>query len=132
MTDTQTTAPTHLETIVDRYFDTWNVTDADLRLELCRRVWADDGHYLDPLFDARGPAAIAESLGAFQSQFPGHRVTRTTAIDTHHDRARFGWAVTAPDGSDVVRGLDVAVLAADGRLQSMIGFLGDLDEAVGS
>jgi hypothetical protein len=127
MTDTKTTATTSLETVVGRYFDTWNVTDADLRLALCRRVWTEDGHYLDPLFDARGPVAISESLGAFQAQFPGHRVARTTPIDTHHDRARFGWHVIAPDGTEAIRGLDVVLLAADGRFQSMTGFLGELD-----
>jgi SnoaL-like domain len=130
MTDTTATDHTHLETIVDRYVDTWNVADAELRLELCRRVWTDDGRYVDPIFDARGPAAIADSLGAFQAQFPGHRVTRTTAIDTHHDLARFAWAVTAPDGTEVFAGVDVVAVAENGRFRSMTGFLGDLPARV--
>lgn len=130
MTDTKAADQANLETIVERYFDTWNVADAELRLELCRRVWARDGHYVDPIFEARGPAAIAESLGAFQAQFPGHRVTRTTGIDAHHDCARFAWVVTSPDGTAVFAGVDVVVVADDGRFQSMTGFLGDLEGTV--
>ncbi len=55
---------------------------------------------------------------------PGHSLSRTTAIDAHHDHARFGWAVTGPDGTVALAGIDV-VTVADGRLRAAIGFFGD-------
>jgi hypothetical protein len=43
---------------------------------------------------------------------------------------RFGWQLTGPDGTVTVAGIDVGTLAADGRLQSVVGFFGPLSEAV--
>jgi hypothetical protein len=120
---------TTLERTIDRYFDTWNEGDGATRAALAAEIWAPDGRYVDPFLDATGPAAISDGIGGLQAQFPGHRVERTTAIDAHHDRARFGWHITSPDGGVMLAGIDVAVLAADGRLQSISGFLGDVDAA---
>lgn len=128
MTDT-TIDLTTFETTVDAYFATWNELDADRRAALCREVWAPDGRYSDPVLDATGPQTIADGLGALQAQFPGHTVARTTALDVHHDRARFGWQITGPDGVVAFAGIDVAVMGADGRLLSISGFIGDLAAA---
>jgi len=125
MTDT-TIDPAALETTVEGYFATWNEPDADRRTALCHEVWTPDGRYTDPLLDATGPQAIAEGLGALQSQFPGHAVARSTALDVHHDRVRFGWQITAPNGSVAFEGIDVAVVDQNGRLASITGFIGDL------
>jgi hypothetical protein len=122
-----TTEATAVEALLDRYFDTWNETDATRRLALCEQVWASDGRYTDPLLDAVGPAAISDGLGGLQAQMPGHRVDRSTAIDAHHDRVRFGWTVTSPGGDVVVAGVDVAALDADGKLSSIAGFFGELE-----
>ena len=43
----------------------------------------------------------------------------------------FDRELVAPDGAVVVTGLDVGELAADGRLQRMAGFFGDLARAGG-
>ena len=84
---------------------------------------------VDPLIEARGPEAIAAAIGELQEQMPGHSLSRTTAIDAHHDHARFGWAVTGPDGSVALAGIDVATFTADGRLRTAIGFFGDTSAA---
>jgi hypothetical protein len=127
MTTTDTAAvPTDLDATIDRYFATWNETDADRRRALCRQIWAADGHYSDPLLDATGPDAISDGLGSLQTHLPGHTVARSTEIDAHHDRARFGWTVTAPDGTIAVTGIDVVVFAPDGALHSISGFFGQV------
>ena len=124
---TNTDTATILEATIDRYVDSWNETDADARFAICREVWADDGRYVDPLVDATGPQAIADGLGGLQAQFPGHRVERVTGIDAHHDQARFGWTISGPDGSVVFAGIDIVAVAADGRLRTIAGFLGDME-----
>ena len=53
---------------------------------------------------------------------------RTTGIDSHHDTLRYGWELVGPDGTVVAIGLDVGVLADDGRLRRVNGFLGPLPE----
>jgi hypothetical protein len=63
------------------------------------------------------------------SHFPGHRFRRASAIDTHHDIARYGWELVAADGEVAVSGLDVVDIGPDGRLRRVVGFFGPLPEA---
>ena len=120
---------TSMEAVIDRYLESFNETDAALRSELAHEVWAHDGRLVDPLIEAIGPEQIAAAIGALQDQMPGHALLRTTAIDVHHTHARFGWVVAAPDGTVAVAGIDVVTFAPDGRMQSAIGFFGDLAAA---
>ncbi len=45
-------------TIVDTYLAMWNETDPKRRAQLIERAWANDGHYADPMLEARGHAAL--------------------------------------------------------------------------
>jgi hypothetical protein len=119
---------TDIETTVDSYLDMWNETDPRRRDEVISRAWTTDGHYVDPLLEAAGHDALSEMVNGVQAQFPGHRFRRTTAVDTHHDRVRFGWELAGPDGTVAVAGIDVGVVA-DGKLSSISGFFGDLTPA---
>lgn len=62
------------------------------------------------------------------AHYPAHRFEGTTAVDTHHGVARYGWQLVGPDGSIAVAGLDVAEFAADGRLTRVVGFFGPLTD----
>ena len=84
---------------------------------------------MDPLIDAVGPEAIAAAIGELRDQMPGHSLRMTTEVDAHHDLARFGWTVNAPDGTVAVAGIDVVTFAADGRLQTAVGFFGEVAAA---
>jgi hypothetical protein len=119
---TDITTPTD---VVDTYIDMWNEEDADRRADLIRTAWVDDARYRDPLLEADGPGGLSEMVAAVHGQYPGHRFRRTTGIDVHHDLARFGWELVAPDGAVFVAGVDVATLAEDGRLRTIAGFFGD-------
>jgi hypothetical protein len=118
--------PIIIEGAIDRYVTMFNEPDDATRGDLAKDVFVDDGRLVDPLVDATGPAHIAAAIGVLRDQMPGHSLARTTAVDTHHDQARFGWAVGAPDGTVAVAGIDVVTLDADGRIQAAIGFFGDL------
>ena len=63
------------------------------------------------------------------AHFPGHTFRRTTAVDSHHDVARYGWELVGPDGAVAMAGLDVAEFGADGRITRVVGFFGDLQPA---
>ena len=118
--------PTTTEDTIDRYVVMFNEPDDATRGELAKDVFADDGRLVDPLVDAAGPAHIAAAIGVLRDQMPGHSLARTTVVDAHHDQARFGWAVGAPDGTVAVAGIDVVTFDADGRIQAAVGFFGDL------
>ena len=119
-------------TLIDTYIDMWNETDADARTALIEKAWVADGaRYRDPLLEADGIAGLNDMIATVQSHYPGHVMRRTSGVELHHDLARFGWALTAPDGNVFVAGFDVAQLADDGRIRSIAGFFGDLPELEG-
>ena len=124
----QTTENPTIEATIDRYVVMFNEADDATRGELGKDVFVADGRLVDPLVDATGPAHIAAAIGVLRDQMPGHSLARTTLVDTHHDQARFGWAVVGPDESVAVAGIDVVTFDADGRIQTAIGFFGDLAE----
>jgi hypothetical protein len=128
MTDTITTHD--ITATVDAYFAMLNEPDDARRLAHARRAWADDGSFVDPMFQASGgPEPISEAVGGAQAQFPGHVLTRTSGIDAHHSLVRFSWRLADADGNVVLDGLDVAIVADDGRLSRLAGFFGPLPAA---
>lgn len=109
--------------LLDRYIATWNERDADKRRAAVDDLWAPEGTYTDPLAEVRGREAVDATIAAVQAQFPDFVFRPGELFDAHHDIARFTWELGPSDGEAVVIGFDVAVLAADGRLQHVHGFL---------
>ena len=110
-------------TVVDGYIATWNERDPDARRALVEATFADDADYLDPLMSGRGVREIDAMIAAAQQQFPAHTFTLAAGPDEHNDRVRFSWLVSPAGGEPVAGGTDFALLADDGRLQSVTGFL---------
>jgi hypothetical protein len=111
-----------IEKTVDTYLAMWNEADAVRRAELIERAWTSEAHYLDPVVEARGYDGLSDMVERVHEQFPAHRFRRTTAVDSHHGLLRFGWELVDDEGAVELSGLDVAVLADDGRLQRIAGF----------
>jgi hypothetical protein len=111
---------------IDAYFAIWNEPDEDRRRELGRQVWSGDGRYVDPYADTTGAEQFAAFIGMAHERFPEHEVRRSSAIDLHHDQARFSWQLVAADGKVVAGGIDVCILDEDGKLQQVAGFVGEL------
>ena len=126
---TDTSATAGVTRTTDTYIDAWNELDGGRRARLVESAWAADGHYLDPMLEAAGHAAISDMAAAVHAQYPGHRFRRVSGVDVHHDRVRFAWELVGPDGAPVVGGIDIGELAPDGRLQRITGFFGDLPAA---
>ena len=89
-------------------------------------VWAESGTYSDPQSDVRGRAALGGLIDAVNAQFPpGIEIRRTSAVDVHHNVARFAWTLSGEGIS--IEGIDIAFLSDDGkRLERVIGFFGPL------
>src|SRR4051794_4145347 len=117
-----TTTETTMDQLVDTYFAAWNEPDRTARLALAAQVFTDDAHYVDPLSDVTGHDALVDMVDTVRGQFPGATLERTGEIDAHHNLLRFPWHAVGDDGSVIVAGLDVAVLAPDGRLTAVAGF----------
>lgn len=113
-------------TTVDTYLSMWNETDPARRADRIRAAWIETGHYVDPLMEGKGYDGLSALVDGVQAQFPGATFRRTTGVDEHHALVRFGWELVGGDGSVVTTGLDIGVIAPDGRLDRIAGFLGDL------
>src|SRR5918911_593343 len=111
-----------IQTIVQRYIDTWNETDPQRRRALIAEVFTEDAAYTDPLAAVRGQAGIDQFIAAAQAQFAGLQFSLGSPIDAHHDQARFTWHLGPPGAEPVVIGFDVAVVH-NGRLGAVYGFI---------
>jgi hypothetical protein len=121
------TTTVDLTASVDAWLTAYGNPDAEARAAAIARHWAPEGELVDPPVSGSGHAGVAEVAAAVQGRFPGHTFHRTTAVDAHHDVARYGWELRGPDGTAVLSGLDVVVLADDGRFRRVAGFFGDLE-----
>jgi hypothetical protein len=117
----ETTMTDHSD-LIDRYIASWNETDGGRRRGLIAATFSEGASYLDPVMQADGHAGIDALIAGVHARFPGHRFSRTGAVDAHHDRLRFSWALAPEDGEPVVKGTDFAVVTADARLAAVTGF----------
>ncbi len=121
---TQTNVGTKTEGVPERYVAAWNEPDAEARCRAVAGLWTEDGAYTDPLAAVQGHEAIAAVIEGARGMFPGHVFECVGKVDAHHDVVRFGWELVPQGGGEsVVIGFDVAVVADDGRLRTVYGFL---------
>lgn len=109
--------------LAERCLAMWNETDDARRRALIARTWTEDARYLDPLQRGEGHAGLDAMVRAVQARFPGLRFRRAGPADGFQDRLRVAWAFGPEDGPPVATGLDIAIIAADGRLREVTGFL---------
>lgn len=109
--------------LIGRYIATWNERDPARRRAAIEEIWAQDASYVDPMAVAEGRDAIDATIAAVQAQFPGFDIRLAGSVDAHHNLARFTWELAQGSGEAIVVGFDVAVVAQDGRLRNVHGFL---------
>jgi SnoaL-like domain len=109
--------------IAERYIALWNETDAQSRKALLASAWTEDATYVDPMMKGQGHSEIDALIGAVHQRFPGHRFVLKGAPDGHADRLRFTWTLGAPGAAPIAQGTDFGIVADDGRLRSVSGFL---------
>ncbi|MEP6966590.1 MAG: nuclear transport factor 2 family protein [Pseudomonadota bacterium] len=114
---------TNAQTVADRYIAAWNEADGDRRRKLIEETWTETAAYVDPLMKGDGHDGIDGLIRGVQARFPEFRFRLIGKPDGYADRLRFRWAL-GPDGSQApVEGTDFAVLAPDGRLSLVTGFI---------
>src|SRR3954468_23449700 len=132
------------EQLADRYMALWNEPDADGRRRMIAELWTEDGsQILQSPQEMReivaspgiGLAATLEARGHCELQAPAttsyeHWVGSEGLSDRARDDAqrlgdvvKFHWEAAAEEGSTAAAGLNVLVLAADGRVQRNYTFV---------
>lgn len=122
--DEKQTPARNINEAVVRYLAAWNERDATRRLELVAKAWTEDGSYIDRVRQGRGHHEIDAMIAAAQAHFPGYQLRLASGIETHHDHVRFSWIAGGTTEAPLyIKGTDFAVLAEDGRMQSVVGFV---------
>lgn len=124
ITATRSTEMSNVNERVALYIAAWNEQDSKRRRELVARTFTDDGRYVDAHRNATGHAALDSMIEAAQRMFPGYRLRLISGIEAHNGNARFSWAAGGTDGAPLyLGGTDFAAIGADGRFQSVVGFV---------
>lgn len=113
--------------LVARYMSAWNQADRDATRRVLETAWTADAAYSDPTAHVAGREAFARHIDGFHQQFPGARLEVTSEVDSHHQHLRFEWKMVLADGKVFVHGIDFGEVAADGKLQRIVGFFGPVE-----
>ena len=124
MTNTDTTTITDT---IDQHLEAYAMADADRRTALIASAWSAEGELFDPPLEGRGHAEIGALADVVLTHYAGHRFVRTTAVDSHHGFARYGWDLIGPEGAAAVSGIDVVQFDDFGKLLRVVGFFGPLE-----
>jgi len=110
--------------LVVGYLAAWNERDTAHRRALIGKVWTEDATYVDAHRRGVGHDGIDAMIATAQAQFPGYRLHLVSGIESHNGYIRFSWAAGgAPDAPLYLGGTDFGVVAPDGRLQIVAGFV---------
>jgi hypothetical protein len=110
--------------VVVRYLAAWNEPESKRRRELVAKAWIDDGTYVDGARDGSGHDGLDAMIATAQAHFPGYRLRLASGIETHHEYLRFSWvAGGTADAPLYIKGTDFVVVAGDGRIRSVVGFV---------
>jgi SnoaL-like domain len=110
--------------LVVRYLAAWNEHDAERRYDMIKKTWADDGIYVDAHRHGDGAASIDAMIADAQHQFPGYRLRLVSKIEAHNGRICFSWAAGGTEQAPLyLAGTDFVIVAGDGRIQSVTGFV---------
>jgi len=110
--------------VIVRYLKAWSERDAKRRRDLVAQTLTEDGTYMDRAREGRGHDGIDAMIAKVQAQFPGYSLNLASGIEAHHDYVRFSWVGGGTAEAPLYfKGTDFAVIADDGRLKSVIGFV---------
>lgn len=109
---------------INSYFDCWNAATAEDRAAAVAKTWTEGATNTDPMASVTGHTALAEMFAGTQTVYPGHTFRQVGGLDAHHDLLRWGWEMVDAEGTKVLDGIDIAVVAEDGRLANVSGFFG--------
>lgn len=109
--------------IATQYVRIWNENDPARRRRLIEQAFTPEARYIDPLMQSDGHDALDAMIGAAQVQFSGLCFSVSGKSDGHHDVVRFSWSLGSGEAEPLACGTDIAVLAPDGRIEQITGFL---------
>ena len=105
----------------------WNEKDAGKIRDHLEKAVAPDVVFADPNYLIEGIDAFEAMVREFMQQYPVSTCEHTSGLDSHHNRYRYKWLVSA-DGKPLVAGMDVVEVNEDGLITRVDGFFGPFPE----
>ena len=130
--------------LAEKYLALWNEPDADRRRRMIAELWTEDGrHILQPpqeiraiaaqpgigltaILEARGYDAIDARVASAYEHWVGAEGLSFRGRDDAErlaDVVKFHWEAVAKNGEVIAVGLNVLVVAADGRIERDYAFV---------
>lgn len=130
--------------ITEKYVSLWNEPDPQRRRQLIRELWTEDGSqvleppheiiaaanaigFRSPRLESRGYEQLEERVTTAYAEFVGsgqYRFRHRNNASQLDDILKFGWEMVTADNDEVVAiGLEVAMLAPDGRIRTDYQFI---------
>jgi hypothetical protein len=92
--------------------------------DLVAKTWSEDGSYVDGARQGAGHGGIDAMIAKAQESHPGYRLALASGIEAHHQYVRFSWVAGGTAEAPLyIKGTDIGIIADDGRLKSVIGFV---------
>ena len=115
---------TEVTTVVDGYIAMWNETDPERRRSIIEQTWTDDGSYVDPHAEVDGHRRPRRARRRpSRSSSPATASCSPTAPTPTTTACASPGSSSATSGDAIATGMDVGVVADDGRLRAVTGFL---------
>jgi hypothetical protein len=112
--------------MIDRMLSAWNSRDDAKLREIVDASLTTDVVFCDPPHNITGHDALIAMVHAFWKDNGACTIARSSAVDSHHDRARYTWAITFPDGRKF-EGMDAVALDLEaGKVRRIDGFFGPM------
>ena len=109
------------------YWDMWNEPDVALIRGHLDQAVSEDVLFVDPLHNHVGRDALEANVRTLRTDKPEYFFAMASEFDGHHDRYRYRWDLVKK-GRVLIKGFDVTTLNADGMIERIDGFFGELKE----
>jgi uncharacterized protein YndB with AHSA1/START domain len=109
--------------LIDTWFDAWADPDAAARKRTLATIAVPELRFKNRFSNTDGLDDLVAHITGAQRFMPGIRMKRST--DTRHCQGMVlaDWLAQSPDGQPRARGTNLFVLDADGRIESVTGFM---------
>jgi hypothetical protein len=115
-----------LSAMVERYMSMWHERDAGRRRKIVEGLFAEDAENYTSKMEARGHEEIVARVARSHEAWVASKDYVFRAVrpaEVLHGVARFVWEMVPRAGGPIeARGLDIFILAADGRIRALYQF----------
>lgn len=109
--------------LVDAWFEAWADPDVASRTRTLSRIAAPALAFRDRYSHTDGIEDLVAHIGGAQRFMPGIRMQREGDVRHCQGTVLADYLARSPDGRQIANGTNVFVLGADGRLESVTGFM---------